>query len=262
MSLFLPSVWIARIKAVGFTDLGVGCGPLNPTHVGSGIQIQEAAGGPFSVNIVTPASPRIAVNAVTEDRPTQEQAESAIRILLRWAGDDPDREGLRDTPSRVARAYQEFFVGYAVDPVALLERTFEETDGYDEIVLLRDIRLESTCEHHMAPIIGRVHVAYLPHRRIVGISKLARVVDAYAKRLQIQEKLTAQIANTIQDVLEPRGVAVVIEAAHQCMTTRGVHKPGVTMVTSRMLGAFRDNAATRRELLAMIGNRGSGISSE
>jgi GTP cyclohydrolase I len=181
---------------------------------------------------------------------------------LRWAGDDPDREGLRDTPSRVARAYKEFFVGYDTDPVAVLERTFEETDGYDEIVLLRDIRLESTCEHHMAPIIGRVHVAYLPHRRVVGISKLARVVDAYAKRLQIQEKLTAQIANTIQDVLEPRGVAVVIEAAHQCMTTRGVHKPGVTMVTSRMLGAFRDNAATRRELLSMIGNRGSSILSE
>jgi GTP cyclohydrolase I len=218
------------------------------------------------VNIVTPASPRAAnsaaASAVSEDRPTQEQAEAAVRTLLRWAGDDPDREGLRDTPSRVARAYQEFFVGYATDPVAVLERTFEETDGYDEIVLLRDIRLESTCEHHMAPIIGRVHVAYLPHRRVVGISKLARVVDAYAKRLQIQEKLTAQIANTIQDVLEPRGVAVVIEAAHQCMTTRGVHKPGVTMVTSRMLGAFRDNPDTRRELLAMIGNRGSNILSE
>jgi GTP cyclohydrolase I len=218
------------------------------------------------VNIVTPASPRAAniaaASAASEDRPTQEQAEAAVRTLLRWAGDDPDREGLRDTPSRVARAYQEFFVGYATDPVAVLERTFEETDGYDEIVLLRDIRLESTCEHHMAPIIGRVHVAYLPHRRVVGISKLARVVDAYAKRLQIQEKLTAQIANTIQDVLEPRGVAVVIEAAHQCMTTRGVHKPGVTMVTSRMLGAFRDNPDTRRELLAMIGNRGSNILSE
>jgi GTP cyclohydrolase I len=225
------------------------------------------------VNVVTPASPRIGHTgtASTEDRspedrssdrPTREEAESAIRTLLRWAGDDPDREGLRDTPSRVARAYQEFFVGYDTDPVALLERTFEETDGYDEIVLLRDIRLESTCEHHMAPIIGRVHVAYLPYRRVVGISKLARVVDAYAKRLQIQEKLTAQIANTIQEVLEPRGVAVVIEAAHQCMTTRGVHKPGVTMVTSRMLGAFRDNAATRRELLAMIGNRGSNILSE
>ena len=210
------------------------------------------------MNIVTPASPR-AVSTATEDRPTREQAEAAIRTLLRWAGDDPDREGLRDTPSRVARAYQEFFVGYDTDPVAVLERTFEETDGYDEIVLLRDIRLESTCEHHMAPIIGRVHVAYLPHRRVVGISKLARVVDAYAKRLQIQEKLTAQIANTIQDVLEPRGVAVVIEAAHQCMTTRGVHKPGVTMVTSRMLGAFRDNPDTRKELLSMIGNRGSNI---
>ncbi len=205
------------------------------------------------MNIVTPASSR-SETAATLDRPTREQAEDAIRTLLLWAGDDPEREGLRDTPSRVARAYKEFFVGYDTDPVAMLARTFEETDGYDEIVLLRDIRLESTCEHHMAPILGRVHVAYLPHRRVVGISKLARVVDAYAKRLQIQEKLTAQIANTIQDVLEPRGVAVVIEAAHQCMTTRGVHKPGVTMVTSRMLGAFRDNAATRRELLAMIGN--------
>jgi GTP cyclohydrolase I len=218
------------------------------------------------VNIVTPASPRSATSGAastpSEDRPTREQAEAAIRTLLRWAGDDPEREGLRDTPARVARAYQEFFVGYATDPVSLLERTFEETDGYDEIVLLRDIRLESTCEHHMAPIIGRVHVAYLPHRRVVGISKLARVVDAYAKRLQIQEKLTAQIANTIQDVLEPRGVAVVIEASHQCMTTRGVHKPGVTMVTSRMLGAFRDNPDTRRELLSMIGNRGASILAE
>ena len=218
------------------------------------------------MNIVSPGLPRAAgsgaLRSAAEDRPTREEAEAAVRTLLRWAGDDPDREGLRDTPARVARSYQEFFVGYDTDPVSLLERTFEETDGYDEIVLLRDIRLESTCEHHMAPIIGRVHVAYLPHRRVVGISKLARVVDAYAKRLQIQEKLTAQIANTIQDVLEPRGVAVVVEAAHQCMTTRGVHKPGVTMVTSRMLGAFRDNAATRRELLAMIGNRGSSILSE
>jgi len=212
------------------------------------------------VNIVTPAPAR-SMTPLTEEPPTREQAEEAVRTLLRWAGDDPDREGLRDTPSRVARSYKEFFSGYGVDPFALLERTFEETDGYDEIVLLRDIRLESTCEHHMAPIIGRVHVAYLPHRRVVGISKLARVVDAYAKRLQIQEKLTAQIANTIQDVLEPKGVAVVVEAAHQCMTTRGVHKPGVTMVTSRMLGAFRDNAETRRELLAMIGNRGATIQS-
>jgi len=210
------------------------------------------------VNIFAP-TPRRTAPAASDPRPTREEAEAAVRTLLRWAGDDPTREGLLDTPARVTRSYAEFFAGYAVDPVAVLERTFEETDGYDEIVLLRDIRLESVCEHHMAPIIGRVHVAYLPHHRVVGISKLARVVDAYAKRLQIQEKLTAQIANTIQQVLEPRGVAVVIEAAHQCMTTRGVHKPGVTMVTSRMLGAFRDDATTRRELLAMIGNRGATI---
>jgi len=197
--------------------------------------------------------------ASATERPTREEAEKAVRTLLRWAGDDPTREGLRGTPDRVVRSYEEFFAGYATDPVALLARTFEETDGYDEIVLLRDIRLESYCEHHMVPIIGRAHVAYLPHRRVVGISKLARLVEAYAKRFQIQEKMTAQIANTIQEVLEPRGVAVVIEAAHQCMTTRGVHKPGVTMVTSRMLGAFRDNSSTRRELLAMIGNRGTAI---
>ena len=195
-------------------------------------------------------------------RPTREQAEAAVRTLLEWAGDDPTREGLIDTPSRVVRSYEEFFAGYEVDPVGLLERTFEETDGYDEIVLLRDIRLESHCEHHMVPIIGRAHVAYLPHRRVVGISKLARVVEAYAKRLQIQEKLTAQIANTIQQVLQPRGVAVVIEAAHQCMTTRGIHKPGVTMVTSKMLGAFRDDPSTRRELLGMIANRGTTITGD
>jgi GTP cyclohydrolase IA len=212
--------------------------------------------GTHAVNIVT-TTPRQAAAQASDARPTRQQAEDALRVLLRWAGDDPAREGLQDTPARVARAYEEWFAGYSVDPVALLARTFEETDGYDEIVLLRDIRLESTCEHHMAPIIGRVHVAYLPHRRVVGISKLARVVDAYAKRLQIQEKMTAQIANTIQEVLVPLGVAVVIEAAHQCMTTRGVHKPGVTMVTSRMLGAFRDNPATRRELLSMINNRGN-----
>jgi GTP cyclohydrolase I len=191
-------------------------------------------------------------------RPTEQEAEDAVRVLLRWAGDDPEREGLLDTPGRVVRSFTEFFAGYDEDPVALLERTFEETDGYDEIVLLRDIRVESHCEHHLRPIIGRAHVAYLPGTRVVGISKLARVVDAYAKRLQIQEKLTAQIANTIQDVLQPRGVAVVIEAAHQCMTTRGVHKPGVTMVTSRMLGAFRDDPSTRREVLSMIGSHGSG----
>ena len=208
------------------------------------------------MNIITPVAREATAEPI--DRPTREEAEAAVRTLLRWAGDDPTREGLIDTPARVARAYEEFFSGYDVDPVALLERTFEEIDGYDEIVLLRDIRLESHCEHHMVPIIGRAHVAYLPHRRVVGISKLARVVDAYARRLQIQEKLTAQIANTIQQVLEPRGVAVVIEAAHQCMTTRGVHKPGVTMVTSRMLGAFRDDSTTRREVLAMIGN-GNGM---
>ena len=198
-------------------------------------------------------------SVATPVRPSREEAEEAVRTLLRWAGEDPSREGLLETPSRVVRAYEEFFAGYEVDPVSLLERTFEETEGYDEIVLLRDIRMESHCEHHMAPILGRVHVAYLPHRRVVGISKLARVVEAYSKRFQIQEKLTAQIANTIQDVLQPRGVAVVIEAAHQCMTTRGVHKHGATMVTSRMLGAFRDDPSTRRELLAMIGARGTAI---
>jgi GTP cyclohydrolase IA len=195
-------------------------------------------------------------------RPTPEEAEEAVRTLLRWAGDDPSREGLIDTPARVVRAYEEFFAGYSVDPVALLERTFEEINGYDEIVLLRDIRLESHCEHHMVPIIGRAHVAYLPYRRVVGISKLARVVEAFARRLQIQEKLTVQIADTIQEVLQPRGVAVMIEAAHQCMTTRGVHKPGVTMVTSHMLGAFRDDPSTRRELLAMIGSHGTSVSAD
>ncbi len=206
------------------------------------------------MNEVTHAKP-LPPAALSEDRPTREEAESAIRTLIRWAGDDPAREGLRDTPTRVAKSYLEFFKGYDEDPVAMLERTFEEVEGYDEIVLLRDIRMESTCEHHMAPIIGRAHVAYLPHRRVVGISKLARVVDAYAHRLQIQEKLTAQICNTINDVLRPRGTAVIIEAAHECMTTRGVHKTGVSMVTSRMLGAFRDDPTTRRELLAMVGNR-------
>jgi GTP cyclohydrolase I len=188
-------------------------------------------------------------------RPSRAEAEAAVRTLIRWAGDDPDREGLHDTPSRVVKSYGQFFAGYGEDPVAILARTFEEIDGYDEIVLLRDIRLESHCEHHMVPIIGVAHVAYLPDRRVVGISKLARVVDAYAKRLQLQEKLTAQIANTINEVLQPRGVAVVIEANHECMSTRGVHKSGVSMVTSRMLGAFRDNPSTRREVLSMISNR-------
>jgi GTP cyclohydrolase I len=206
------------------------------------------------VNIQTPRRELAEDTASALPRPTREDAESAIRTLLLWAGDDPNREGLADTPARVARAYREWFCGYEEDPVELLARSFEETDGYDEMVVLRDIRLESTCEHHMAPILGRIHVAYIPDGRVVGISKLARVVDAYAKRLQIQEKLTAQIANTLSDVLKPKGVAVVVEAAHQCMTTRGVHKPGVTMVTSRMLGAFRDDPSTRREFLAMIGS--------
>jgi len=191
------------------------------------------------------------------ERPSRDEAEAAVRTLIRWAGDNPDREGLVGTPDRVVRAYEEFFSGYDDDPREMLRRTFEEVEGYDEVVVLRDIRLESHCEHHMVPIIGKVHIGYLPDKRVVGISKLARVVDAYAHRLQIQEKLTAQIANTLQDVLQPRGVAVIIEAAHQCMTTRGVHKSDVAMVTSRMLGAFRDNSDTRREFLNIIGNPAS-----
>jgi GTP cyclohydrolase I len=186
------------------------------------------------------------------ERPSREEAEEAVRVLLRWAGDDPAREGLLGTPSRVVRSYEEFFAGYHTDPVEQLQRTFEETDGYDEMVVLKDIRFESHCEHHMVPIIGHVHIAYLPSKRVVGISKLARLVEVYAKRLQIQEKMTAQIANTLSQVLKPRGVAVVVEAAHQCMTTRGVHKPGVSMITSHMLGAFRTNPSTRREFLAHI----------
>ncbi len=187
-------------------------------------------------------------------RPSRDEAEGAVRTLLRWAGDDPAREGLRDTPARVARAYEEWFQGYGQDPEEYLARTFEEVEGYDEMITLRDIRFESHCEHHLAPIIGKAHVAYLPTTRVVGISKLARVVETYARRLQVQEKMTAQIANCIQKVLEPKGVAVVIEAAHQCMTTRGVHKPGVTMVTSTMLGAFRKDPMTRREFLTIVGN--------
>ena len=192
--------------------------------------------------------------AATAGRPavSRAQAEDAIRTLLRWAGEDPQREGLLDTPKRVAEAYRDWFSGYAVNPHAYLKRTFEEVAGYDELIVLRDITFESHCEHHMAPIIGKAHVGYLPTDKVVGISKLARVVEAYARRFQVQEKLTAQIAHCIHDVLHPRGVGVVIEAAHQCMTTRGVHKPGVTMVTSRMLGAFRDDPSTRREFLSMI----------
>ena len=187
------------------------------------------------------------------ERPSRKQAEDAIRMLIRWAGDEPSREGLFDTPARVARAFEEWFHGYAMDPEALLNRTFEEVEGYDEIVVLQNIPFESHCEHHIAPIIGQAHVAYLPDRRVVGISKLARIVEAYAKRLTIQEKLTAQIANLLDQVLKPRGVGVVIEAQHQCMTTRGVHRPGTMLVTSRMLGAFREDAQTRREFLALIG---------
>ena len=188
------------------------------------------------------------------DRPSREEAERAVRTLLRWAGDNPEREGLKDTPTRVAKAFEDWFSGYDQDPEAYLARTFEEVAGYDDMVILKDIRFESHCEHHLAPIIGRAHVGYLPTHRVVGISKLARVVEAFARRLQVQEKMNAQIAHCIQTVLEPRGVAVVIEAAHQCMTTRGVHKTGVTMVTSTMLGDFRTSSDTRREFLNIIGN--------
>lgn len=184
---------------------------------------------------------------------SRKQAEEAIRTLLRWAGDDPGREGLRDTPRRVVDAYREWFSGYDEDPRAYLQRTFEEVEGYDEMIVLRDIEYESHCEHHLAPIIGRVHVGYLPDRWVVGISKLARVVDVYARRFQVQEKMTAQIAQAIQEVLHPRGVGVVVEGVHECMTTRGVHKRGVSMVTSTMLGAFRDDARTRSEFLSFIG---------
>lgn len=187
-------------------------------------------------------------------RPSRHDAEAAVRTLLRWAGDDPTREGLVETPARVARAFEEWFSGYSEDPEEYMRRTFEEVEGYDEMVVLRDIRFESHCEHHLAPIIGRVHIGYLPTNKVVGISKLARVVEAYARRLQVQEKMNAQIAHCIENVLEPAGVAVVIEGTHQCMTTRGVHKPGVTMVTSTMLGEFRNNQLTRREFLTVIGN--------
>ena len=186
-------------------------------------------------------------------RPSRQEAEAAVRTLILWAGDDPKREGLRDTPARVARAYEEFFAGYGQDPAEILKRTFSEVEGYDEMIVMSDIRFESHCEHHMVPIIGKAHVGYLPDKRVVGISKLARLVEVYARRLQVQEKMTVQIADTLQEILHPRGVAVVIEAAHQCMTTRGVHKSDVAMVTSRMLGAFRDNGETRREFLTMIG---------
>ncbi len=194
-------------------------------------------------------------NIDQRDRPTLLEAEEAVRTLIRWAGDDPAREGLADTPMRVARAYQEWYGGYEVDPTEFLDRCFEEIAGYDEMVLLRDIRFTSHCEHHMAPITGRVHIGYLPHRRVVGISKLARLVQVFSRRLQIQERLTAQIADSIEAVLKPHGVAVVVEASHGCMTSRGVHSHGVSMVTSRMLGAFRDHSGTRHEFLSAIGSR-------
>ena len=205
----------------------------------------------------SPTSSALA-NSDRRHRPSQSEAEAAVRTLIEWAGEDPDREGLKGTPERVVRAYEEFFAGYNEDPVALLATTFEETAAYDEMIVLRDIRLESHCEHHIVPILGKAHIGYLPSGRVVGISKLTRLVEVFAKRMQIQEALTSQIANTIQEVLKPRGVGVVIEAAHQCMTTRGVRKPGVSMVTSGMLGSFRDDPATRREFLEMIGSPRSG----
>ena len=192
-------------------------------------------------------------------RPRRAEAEAAVRTLIEWAGDDPDREGLKGTPDRVVRAYEEFFAGYAEDPVALLATTFEKSAACDEMIVLRDIRLESHCEHHIVPILGKAHIGYLPAGRVVGISKLARLVEVFAKRMQIQEALTSQIAETIQEVLEPRGVGVVIEAAHQCMTTRGIRKPGVSMVTSRMLGAFRDDRTTRQEFLSTIGSHRNAL---
>lgn len=185
-------------------------------------------------------------------RPSRKKAEQAVETLLLWAGEDPRREGLIDTPKRVATAYEDWFSGYGDDPVAALQRTFKEVDGYDEMIVLRDISFESHCEHHMAPIIGVAHVGYLPSNKVVGISKLARVVETFARRFQVQEKMTAQIAQCIRDVLKPKGVGVVVDAVHQCMTTRGIHKSGVSMVTSQMLGAFRKDARTRAEFLQMI----------
>jgi GTP cyclohydrolase IA len=196
---------------------------------------------------------KTAIHSGPEASVTQKEAEEAVRTLIRWAGDDPAREGLLDTPKRVAKAYHEFFSGYDVDPREILSRTFKEVEGYDEMVMLRDIEFESHCEHHMVPFTGKAHVAYLPKCKVVGISKLARLVDAYAKRLQIQEKMTAQIATTLNDVLQPKGVAVVIEAVHQCMTSRGVHKRGSVMQTSHMLGRFREDARTRQEFFSLLG---------
>jgi len=218
-------------------------------------QDEEGFIGEFGYQLPEPTSQgkeQSVISRTVEAKPSRQDAESAVRTLLRWTGDDPSREGLLGTPDRVVRAYEEFFAGYDADPSDMLSRTFEETDGYDEMVLLRNVTFESHCEHHMVPIIGVAHVAYIPAHRVVGISKLARVVEAFAKRLQIQERFTMQIANTIEAILQPMGVGVVIEAQHQCMASRGVHKPGVSMVTSCMLGDFRDNTATRSEFLGAL----------
>ena len=201
--------------------------------------------------IVRPQSTKAAKPAVL--RPSREEAEQAIETLLRWAGDDPSREGLRDTPARVARAYEDWFSGYDQDPEEYLSRTFEEVEGYDDMIVLKDIRFESHCEHHLAPIIGKASIAYLPKDKVVGISKLARVLHGYARRLQVQERLTAQVADAIWKHLQPKGVAVIIEASHACMTARGVSTPGVMMTTSRMMGTFREDERSRREVLALMG---------
>ena len=186
------------------------------------------------------------------NKPTREQAEQAVKTLIEWAGDNPDREGLVETPKRVVKAYEQFFEGYDLDPEEILTKTFEEVEGYDEMVIVKDIRLESHCEHHIVPILGKAHIGYIPNNRVVGISKLARIVDVFGKRLQTQETMTSQIANVIQKVLDPKGVAVVIDASHQCMTTRGVHKPESSTVTSAMKGVFKENAVTRNEFLSFV----------
>ena len=204
------------------------------------------------MNLINPNVVKDSEELLLESKPTREEAEAAVRTLLRWAGEDPSREGLLDTPSRVTKAYGQWFQGYEQDPALMLQRTFDEVEGYDEIVALCNIRFESYCEHHMAPIIGVAHVAYIPTSRVVGISKLARVVDAYAKRLQVQEKMNAQIANTLFDVLKPQGVAVMVEGEHHCMSTRGVHKPGVNMVTKKLLGVFKDDPKMAREFMDIV----------
>jgi GTP cyclohydrolase I len=201
----------------------------------------------------TTTAPLSRHEAADIERPSRAEAEAAVKTLLRWAGDDPEREGLLDTPKRVARAYEDWFRGYNEDPMEYMRRTFEEVDGYDEMIVLRDISFESHCEHHMAPIIGKAHVGYLPRNKVVGISKLARVVEAFARRFQVQEAMTAQIANCIQEVLKPKGVGVVVEAVHQCMTTRGIHKEGVALITSQLVGDFREDPRTRAEFLGIIG---------